>query len=130
MVARRACDADIVVTGVTPESVRARAFLRAEIAGVRYVSFDRMSAVDVEAEFGEADMLLFVVEAAEAFDEERIRAVAQLARRGGMLVAAFVLADAEPAGPSALLAVLRAAADSILIVRDSADLQAVVTALR
>ena len=106
----------------------ARSFLRAELADVRFVTF--ASDEDAGAAVRDADMLVFVAEQHETPDESRIAALAEAARTRGILVAALVVAGDPGSGPSALLAMLREAADMVMVLRDAADVQAVVAALR
>ncbi len=121
-VVRRAT-ARIVVTGTSAASATARSFLRAELDGVRFLDATDGAALDG------ADMLVFVADADEVTDEPRTAALAAAARERGMLVAA-VVAGGDRAGRSPLLAALRDAADMVMIVREPADVRAVVAALR
>jgi|GEM_PF-3436340 len=121
-VVRRAT-ARIVVTGTAAASAAARSFLRAELDGVRFLDATDGAALDG------ADMLVFVADAGEVTDEPRTAALAAAARERGILVAA-VVAGGDRAGRSPLLATLRDAADMVMIVREPADVRAVVAALR
>ena len=124
---RRAA-ARIVVTGAGRSAGAARAFLRAELDGVRYQPLDAQSEFD--GALGDADMLVFVAGAAEQVDQKRMHAVASAARGRGILVAAIVLDTGPPDAETRLLASFREAADMVMIVRDPDDVRAVIAALR
>jgi len=124
---RRAA-ARIAVTGAGPSAGAARAFLRAELDGVRYQPLEAQSEID--GALGDADMLVFVAGAAEQVDEKRMHAVASAARGRGILVAAIVLDTGAPNAETRLLASFREAADMVMVVRDSQDAHAVIAALR
>jgi hypothetical protein len=115
--------ARIAVTGGSA----ARSFLRAELDDVRFLTPE--SGENAEA-LGDADMLVFVADVAEAPDGARIAALADTARSRGILVAALIVGGDRRPGPSPLLATLREAADMVMVVRESGDVQAVVAALR
>ena len=106
----------------------ARSFLRAELGDVRFVTL--ASGEDAGAAVRDADMLVFVADQHEAPDGPRIAALAEAARTRGILVAALVVAGEPGSGPSALLAAFRDAADMVMVLREAADVQAVVAALR
>jgi len=124
---RRAA-ARIAVTGAGPSDGAARAFLRAELDGVRYEPFAAESEVD--GALRDADMLVFVAGAGEQVDEMRTHAVASAARGRGILVAAIVLDTGASDLQTRLLASFREAADMVMVVRDSQDAYAIVAALR
>jgi cell division GTPase FtsZ len=126
----RRTGARIAVTGAGPSSTAARAFLRAELDGVRYASFERADGGALEDVLTDTDMLVFVAGADEAVDKSLASALAAAARERGVLVAAIVVHRERSAGPSALLGALREAADMVMIVRDPDDVRAVVAALR
>lgn len=131
--ATRRAGARIVVTGASPSGTVASSFLRAELDGVHYHALGGANGAEGYGRLEGADMLLFVVDSSEPVDAARTAAVAAAARDRGILVGALVLAGAaaEPqAAGSELLAALRRAADTVVIVRDPHDLRAVVAALR
>lgn len=121
--------AEIVVTGVGLGDVTASRFLRAELEGVRYVPFARYDAPALDEAFRDADMLVIIAGANEPVNATRTQAVADAARERGMMVAAMVV-EAGIAGGSPMLAVVRDAADMVVIVRDPAALTQIVSALR
>jgi hypothetical protein len=127
---RRRRSAEIIVTGIGAGDATASAFLRAELDGVRYVSFERYDDEALEEAFREADMLVFVVGEGEAVDAARTQAVAAAARDRGFLVAALVVEDEEHAAGSPVLAAVREAADMVVIVREPAAITSIVAALR
>ena len=106
----------------------ARSFLRAELADVRFVTL--APGEDAAQAVRDADMLVFIADQHETPDEPRIAALAEAARSRGILVAALVVAADRTPGPSTLLATLRDAADMVMVIREPADVQAVVAALR
>jgi hypothetical protein len=116
--------ARIVVSGGNA----ARSFLRAELADVRFVTL--ASGENAGDAVRDADMLVFVADEHEAPDKARIAALAEAARTRGILVAALIVAGERNPGPSPLLALLREAADMVIVIREAADVQAVVAALR
>ena len=124
---RRAA-ARIAVTGAGPSAGAARAFLRAELDGVRYQSLEAQNEFD--RGLADADMLVFVAGAAEQVDEKRMHAVASAARGRGILVAAIVLDTGAPDAETRLLASFREAADMVMVVREPDDVRAVIAALR
>lgn len=126
--ARRA-GARIIVAGAVPPGPAARSFLRAELDDVRLLDAGPPDSADIERALHGADMLVFVAGAAEATDERRTAALADAARKRGMLVAAVVVGN-DHAGRPGLLATLREAADMVMFVRDPDDVHAVVSALR
>lgn len=128
MTRTRRAAARIAVTGAGPSDGAARAFLRAELDGVRYQPFAAESEFD-GALIG-ADMLVFVARAVEPVDERRIHAVASAARGRGILVAAIVVDTSAPVAGSRLLASFREAADMVMVVREPDDVRAVIAALR
>ena len=105
----------------------ARSLLRAELDDVRLVS---LGGGETAAEaLRDADMLVFVTDGTETPDGARISALASAARERGILVAALIV-ERSRTGPSGLLATMRDAADMVMVVRDPADVPAVVAALR
>ena len=73
--------------------------------------------------------MLFIAEATEPIDRERTLLVAKRARMRGLLVAAALVAESDDAR-SSVLDVLREAVDMLMIVRERASIEAIVTALR
>lgn len=124
---RRAA-ARIAVTGAGPSDGAARAFLRAELDGVRYQPF--VAEGELDGAIGNADMLVFVAGAAELVDERRTHTLASAARNRGVLVAAVVLDSGPPAADARLLTAFRDAADMVMIVREPDDVRALIAALR
>jgi hypothetical protein len=120
-IARRA-GARIAITGVAETGGLARTLLRGELDGVRVLAGND--------ELRDVDMLVFVAGAADAIDAERVAALAERARERGMLIAALVVSGSRHIGASPVLGALRDAADMVMLVRDPADVQAVVAALR
>ena len=127
---RRAHDAQIVVTGVTPAEVMRGAFLRAELDAVRSVRFSELAPAAIRRELGDADMLIFAAEATESADAERVTAIASVAREDGLLVAAVLAGGTELSGASPLLATLRDAADMVVLVKTRDAVRGVIEALR
>ncbi|MFN2461712.1 MAG: hypothetical protein ABR591_13690 [Candidatus Velthaea sp.] len=124
------CDARIVVTGTGSAEGTARTLLRAELRDVRYVAFPPANGAPPPDLFDGVDMLVFVAHARDTPDAAHTVAVAGVARSRGTLVSA-VLVSAEPlVEHSPLLAVLRDAADNVMIVRDAASVPAILRALR
>ena len=121
--------AEIVVTGIGPGDVTASGFLRAELDGVRYAPLTRYDPPAIDEAFRDADMLIFAVGPHEQVDEPRTTAIATAAHERGILVAALLL-DELAAGGSVELAVLRDVADMVVIVKDSAAIPSIVSALR
>lgn len=128
MTRTRRAAARIAVIGAGPSDAAARAFLRAELDGVRYQPFAETN--DLAEALSDVDMLVFIAGSAESVDEQRTRAVASAARDRGILVAAIVVDTGAPDAGTRLLAALREAADMVMVVRDPADVRAVVAALR
>ena len=81
-----------------------------------------------EAALG-ADIVVFVADAGGTLDRARTVRIAENARERGTLVAAIVV-DSDRRIGSALLETLRDAADMVVIVRERADAEAVIAALR
>lgn len=126
----RAGEAQIAVTGVGGSGTGARAFLRAELGGVRYAELASHDEAPLADALDSADMLVFVADGDDAPDRRRTLAIAEAARRRGMLVAALV-AGTEPLGTgAALLTTLRDAADMVVLIRDPRDVLEIVAALR
>jgi saccharopine dehydrogenase-like NADP-dependent oxidoreductase len=128
-VARRAA-ARLTITGPGASASAARSFLRAELDGVRFFALDRADAPDLDEALRDTDIVVFVAGANDTVDEHGIAAVARAAREGGVLLAAVVVTTDRAFGTSPLLAALRDAADMVMILRDPADVHAVVAALR
>ena len=127
-VTRRA-DARIAVAGTAPASTMAHSFLRAELDGVRVV--DLASASDgLDDALRDCDVLVFVANAGDLADETLTAALGDAARTRGILIAAVVVTPETSFGRSSLLGALRDTADMVMIVRDVADVHAVVAALR
>lgn len=122
--------AQIVVSGGGGTERAAAALLRAELDGIRYVRFSGADAATTEGELPDADMLVFVVDAGEAIDAACTAAIAEVARRRGMLVAALIVHAGASAGPSPTLAALRDAADIVVMPREADDITAILAALR
>ncbi len=127
---RRAHNAQIVVTGVTSAEVMGGAFLRAELDAVRSVRFSDVTSPAIREELDDADMLIFVAEAGESADHERVMAIASIARDDGVLVAAILAGGTELGGASPLLATLRDAADMVVLVKTNQAVRGVIEALR
>jgi cell division GTPase FtsZ len=128
--AARRAGARIAVTGVGASSEIARSFLRAELVGVRLVEPGQPDASAAEDALRETDMLVLVADGTETAEDGRAKALAGAARERGILIAAIVVSPDGVLGRSPLLAALRDAADMIMIVRDGADVHAVIAALR
>jgi hypothetical protein len=121
--------AEIIVTGIGERDATASAFLRAELDGIRYVSFATYDAPALDDAFRDADMLIFAAGPGEHVDEERTKAIAAAAHDRGILVAALLLEELASRGPLEL-AVVRDAADMVVIVRDRSAIASIVAALR
>lgn len=128
-VARRA-GARIAIAGAGSANGAARSFLRAELAGIRLVNVERTDELSLELGLRDTDMLVFVADASETADGPRTAAIGAAARDRGILVAAIVVDPGHAETRPGLLAVLRDAADMVMIVREAADVHAVVAALR
>jgi hypothetical protein len=126
--AARRASARIAVTGAGAESTAARAYLRAELDGVRFVAPGGDGAA-VAGALHDVDVLVFLASAGERADAAVISKLAEAAHERGLLVAALLVGD-ERGGASPLLAALRDAADMVMVVRDPDDARAVIAALR
>jgi cell division GTPase FtsZ len=133
---RRAA-ARIAIAGAGTGGSAARAYLRAELEGVRFIAAEggeRDGAASAlrdgaASALRDADMLVFVAESDEVPDAASTARLAAAAHERGMLVAALLVGP-DRGGASALLAVLRDAADMVMLVRDGDDARAVIAALR
>ena len=107
-----------------------RAGAQIAVIGTGFLAFECAQGTQLDDALRDADMLVFVVDAAETADEGRLAAIAATAHDRGILVAALVVGEDRTFGRSALLAALRDAADMVMIVRDRDAVVAVVAALR
>lgn len=129
MSAVRRAAARIAIAGAGPAASAARAYLRAELDGVRFVAVEDGERDGAASALRDADMLVFVAEAHEVPDAAATARLADAAHERGMLVAALLVGP-DRGGASALLAVLRDAADMVMLLRDGDDARAVIAALR
>jgi hypothetical protein len=107
-----------------------RAGAQIALIGAGFLAFECAEGTQLDDTLRDADMLVFVVEAAETADQGRMAAIATIARDRGLLVAALVVGEDRTFGRSPLLAALRDAADMVMIVRERDAVAAVVAALR
>lgn len=74
------------------------------------------------------DMIVFIANDGEPIDRDGTLLAAQRARMRGMLVAGVLVTDRDD-DRSAVLDVLREAADSLIVVRERASVEAIVASL-
>jgi phosphoheptose isomerase len=127
--ATRRASARIAVTGAGAESTAARAYVRAELDGIRFVAPGGDDGAAVAGALHDVDVLVFLASAGERPNAALIAKVAEAAHERGVLVAALLVGD-ERGGASPLLAALRDAADMVMVVHDPDDARAVIAALR